>query len=159
MSLPLILVLHNVRSLHNVGAIFRSADGADVKQIILSGLTPTPPRHEISKTALGATESISWQYLRDLAPKLKELKKAGYSIAALEQTSSAKNFYTQKVKLPLVLIVGHEREGIEKEILELCDLQLELPMLGKNAHSLNVSNATSIALYELVRRFWYDKKS
>lgn len=153
--LPLILVVENVRSLHNIGAIFRSADAAGVEQIILTGLTATPPRHEIEKTALGATQSVPWTHVVDPLPTLRSLKERGYTVAALEQTPTACDLYTCPVSFPLALIVGHERMGVSAETLAVCDYHLELPMHGHSAHSLNVSTATTVALYELGRRLWY----
>lgn len=150
---PLILVLDNVRSLFNVGAVFRSADGAGVEKIILAGLTPTPPRHEIEKTALGATKTVLWEYLVQLKAYLTAQKKAGFCLAALEQTKSSQNLFKSKLEFPLILIAGHEREGVQPEILDLCDLHLEIPMCGQSAHSLNVSSAVSIALYEARRQY------
>lgn len=152
MHLPVILVLNNVRSLHNVGAIFRTADAVDLKEIILAGITPSPPRFEIDKTALGAVESVNWQYLSDPKPYIFSLKSQGFKILALEQTKQAVSIYEKTLAFPLVLIVGHEREGVEKELLAICDEHLFIPMNG-TVHSLNVSNASAVALYELRRKY------
>jgi tRNA G18 (ribose-2'-O)-methylase SpoU len=157
--MDLILVLDNVRSLHNVGAIFRTADGAGVSSIILGGLTPTPPRHEITKTALGATDTVPWEYSRDLAQRLKELKTKGYAIYALELSQTAVPIYQTQLTTPSVLIVGHEREGVHPDLLQLADVHIKLPMLGTSAHSLNVSVATGIAVYEFGRQCWYNKEN
>jgi len=149
--MELVLALDNVRSLHNVGAIFRSADGAGVSRIVLGGLTPTPPRHEISKTALGACESVPWEYCRDLVKCISELKLRGYTVYALELTPTAVPIFDVKLNEPAVLIVGHEREGVQTEILALCDVHLSLPMHGKCV-SLNVATATGVAVYEFYRQ-------
>ena len=156
-ALPVIVVLDNVRSLHNVGAIFRSSEAAGVQKIVLGGLTPVPPRHEIEKTALGATQTLQWQHVKDLIPYLNELKEEGYALYALEQTEAARNLLQTKLSFPLALIVGHEREGVEPEILQAVPNHLEIPMRGTGVHSLNVSAATSIALYESVRQFCYNE--
>lgn len=153
-KLPLTLVLHNLRSLHNVGAIFRSADAVGVEQLVLAGVTPTPPRAEISKTALGTTESVTWHQALDLVRFISEKRAAGYAIYALELTESAQDLYTSTLQFPAVLIAGHERVGVEPEILALCDQHLFLPMNGQ-AHSLNVATACGIALYELRRQLCY----
>lgn len=154
--LPLVLVLHNVRSLHNVGAAFRTADGAGIERMLLSGLTATPPRTEIEKTALGATRTVPWEYVGHLLPVLDSYRQRGYCICALEQSDRSVPLQQSDLPFPMVLIVGHERVGVEPEILAACDVHAELPMRGESAHSLNVSVATGIALYELGRRFWYD---
>ena len=145
---PVIVVLNNVRSLHNVGAIFRSADAINAEKIILGGLTPVPPRHEIEKTALGATETVPWEYCKDIIPELQRLKAEGYFLYALEQTDTAENIFETELEKPAVLVVGHEREGVEKDVLTICDFHLMIPMLGKSAKSLNVSTATTVALFQ-----------
>jgi 23S rRNA (guanosine2251-2'-O)-methyltransferase len=152
---PIILVLENIRSLHNVGAIFRSADAANIQEIILGGLTATPPRHEIEKTALGATKTVPWRQVADVPSFLKRLQADGYTITALEQTPTSTNVFSTQLAFPIALVVGHERTGVTPETLAVCSHHVELPMLGKSAHSLNVSNATTAALYELGRRVWY----
>lgn len=158
-SSQIVLVIDNVRSLHNLGAIFRTADAVGVKEIILSELCATPPRTEIEKTALGATQTVPWRKTEHLVQTLQELKAANYTIWALEQTPTSTDLFTTEASYPLALIVGHEREGVRQEILAVCDQAVELPMHGKSAHSLNVSNAAAIALYELGRRLWYDKST
>jgi tRNA G18 (ribose-2'-O)-methylase SpoU len=150
--LPVLIALNNIRSLHNVGAIFRSADGVNAEGIILGGLTPKPPRHEIEKTALGATATVPWEYRLDLKSALLEYKKRGYSIYALEQTEKSTNLFETTIKFPCVIVAGHEKEGVERGILDMCDGHVELPMLGESAKSLNVSTATSIALYSILTR-------
>lgn len=145
--LPVVLALNNIRSLYNVGAIFRSADGVNAEGILLGGLTPRPPRHEIEKTALGATQTVPWEYAADLKSALLEYKKKGYTLYALEQTANSTNLFETKIQFPCVVVAGHEREGVEQEILDICDEHVELPMLGKSAKSLNVGVALSILLY------------
>lgn len=154
-NLPVILALDNIRSLHNVGAIFRSADAAGCQKILLGGLTPIPPRPEIEKTALGASKTIAWEYTKRLPELLLTHQRQGFTLCALEQTDQALNLFTTPVEFPLVLIIGHEREGVSRECLDLCASHFFLPMEGQSAHSLNVSNATAVALYELLRRFCY----
>lgn len=158
-KLPVTLVLHNIRSLYNLGAIFRTAEAAGVEEVILSGLTAVPPRPEIKKTALGALNSLQWQNISNLPDFLRKKKEERYTVVALEQTSTASNLYEQPLAFPLVVILGHEREGVEPAILSLCDQHIHLPQFGTSVRSLNVSVAGGIFLYEAVRQFCYDEKS
>ncbi len=153
--LPLVLVLDNVRSLHNVGALFRSADAVNLERILLCGLTPVPPRLEIEKTALGATDTVPWQYYPGTLEAVTTLQQAGYTLYALEQTPQAQDIVQTDLTAPAALILGHEREGIAPDILAAADIQLQIPMRGKSAHSLNVSTAGTVALYEFARQLWY----
>jgi len=153
------LILNNIRSLLNVGAIFRTADATAVSKILLTGITPAPPRPEIDKTALGAQESVDWQYFADGVEAIKSIRKPRL-IIALEQTNQSQNLFNWT--LPgnfqgnLLLIVGHEREGIEQKLLDLADVHLEIPMFGKSAKSLNVATATGVTLYELKKKLIYN---
>ncbi len=148
------LILHNIRSAHNVGAIFRTADGAGVDKIYLTGYTPAPvdqfkrPNGEIKKTALGAEETVAWEKQEDISELITELKKSGVQIWALEQADKSVNYREVKLTAPMALIVGNETEGIEPEILNLCDQVIEIPMRGIK-ESLNVAVATGIALFHL----------
>jgi len=151
-TLPVIVALNNIRSLHNVGAIFRSADAVKAEGILLAGLTPTPPRHEIEKTALGATKTVPWEYVANLSKRLREYQQAGYAVCALEQTPRSQSLFECTIPFPCVLVVGHEREGVEAEVLTLATHHFDLPMRGHSAHSLNVSTATTVALYECLRQ-------
>lgn len=153
------LILHNIRSLHNVGSIFRTADAAGVKKIFLSGYTGLPVdrfgkfRPEVQKVALGAEQSIGWEYCRDigkLITKLKKLHRPVVHIAALEQSSEAIDYKKYKPRFPMALIVGNEVRGISKTILKKCDTIIEIPMKGKK-ESLNVSVAAGIILFELIK--------
>ena len=150
--LPLVLVLDNVRSLHNVGAIFRTADAVHLEEIILGGLTPHPPRHEITKTALGATETVPWRAYLSTLDALRELRGRGYTLCALEQTGEAIPLSRTILTPPVALVVGHERMGVSQAALELCDTHLYLPMHGQSAHSLNVAVATGVALYQIAEQ-------
>lgn len=158
-----ILILHNIRSLHNVGAIFRTADGVGVSKIYLTGYTPAPfdlfgkLRKDFAKTALGAEKSISWEKIKSISILIQRLKKEKYFITALEQSTRAIDLFQFSKALPqhfkkysgLALIVGNEVRGVSPATLKLCDVILEIPMKGKK-ESLNVSVATGIALYSLV---------
>lgn len=141
------LILDNIRSMYNVGAIFRSAEGARVKRIYLCGITPTPPREKIFKTSLGAVDFVNWEYRASSTEAIKELKELGVKIIALEQTDSSINYKEANYKKPLAIVVGHELKGVSPEVLEMCDLSVEIPMYGR-ANSLNVSTSTTVVLYE-----------
>ena len=152
------LILHNIRSVHNVGSIFRTADGAGVSRIILSGYTPTSldrfnlQRKDFAKVSLGAEKTIRWQHTKTLAGAVKMLKKEKYFIAALEQDTnsiSLFNFKAPKNK-PLALILGNEVRGISKQSLKLADIILEIPMRGKK-ESLNVAVSAGIAMFAIFK--------
>ena len=146
--LPLCVVLNNIRSLHNVGTIFRTADGAGVEKIWLCGITGYPPQSGIAKTALGAQDHVPWEYREDVLGLLKELKKAGYQTVLLEQMQGSVNHDVFKAKPPVCLVVGNEVSGIADALQSLSDAAIEIEMNGiKN--SLNVAVAFGIAVYQL----------
>ncbi|MEI6652377.1 MAG: RNA methyltransferase [Chlorobiaceae bacterium] len=148
---PLYLMLHNIRSMWNVGAMFRTADAACIQKIIISGYTATPPRKEIEKTALGAQETVLWEYHADPLETLAMLKQEGVRICGLEIASGSRSYTTVNPgDFPLCLVVGNEVDGLENEVLNLCDEVLEIPQYGTK-HSLNVAVAAGIAMFELVR--------
>jgi tRNA G18 (ribose-2'-O)-methylase SpoU len=148
---PVVLMLHNIRSMWNVGSMFRTADAAGIQKIILSGYTATPPRKEIDKTALGAQETVVWEYHADPLEALSEMKKAGIRIFGLEITEGSRPYTTlDSGAFPLCLVVGNEVDGLEPEVLALCDEVLEIPQFGTK-HSLNVAVAAGIALFEMIR--------
>lgn len=143
---PFVLVVPNIRSGHNVGAMFRTADGAGVNKMYLCGYSPCPPHTQVDKVALGAEKSVPWGYCKQTGALLKKLKAGGYSLVALEQTPKSVSIYRWQPKLPLALVVGNEKTGVTKNLLALCDHVVHLPMRGTK-NSLNVSVATGIALY------------
>ena len=147
-----VLVLPNIRSGHNVGAMFRTADGAGVDLIYLTGYSPRPPHKEILKVSLGAEQTVPWAGARNTVPLLKKLKKQGYHIIALEQTRKSVSIYTWKPKFPLALIVGNEVSGISTSVLKYCDEVIEIPMRGKKS-SLNVSVAAGVAMYYVSSKY------
>lgn len=150
---PIALVLDNVRSMHNVGSVFRTADSFGLEQIFLCGFTPKPPHREIHKTALGATDTVQWHYNDNIVDALLGLKEQGYKIIAAEQTHNSISLEkidsssTQKI----AVIFGNEVEGVSDEALALCDDVLEIPQFGTK-HSLNISVSVGIVIWELVRR-------
>jgi tRNA G18 (ribose-2'-O)-methylase SpoU len=148
---PIYVMLQNIRSMWNVGAIFRSCDAARVEKVIITGYTATPPRKEIDKTALGATEWVAWEYVQNPLDAITRLKSNGVTIAALEITTNSVRYDSlSQQHFPLCLIVGNEVSGIDDEVLAACDLALEIPQYGVK-HSLNVAVSVGIALFELIK--------
>ena len=147
-KLPLCVVLNNIRSLHNVGTIFRTADGAGIEKIWLCGITGYPPQGGIAKTALGAEQHVPWEYREDVIEVVKGLKKEGYQIVLLEQMQGSVSHDKFKPKTPVCLVVGNEVEGIADALQSMSDAAIEIDMDGiKN--SLNVSVAFGIAVYQI----------
>jgi tRNA G18 (ribose-2'-O)-methylase SpoU len=154
--IPVVAIVDNVRSLYNVGSIFRTSDGAMIEKLILTGFTPYPPRKEIEKTALGATESIPWEYYRSPLEVVSQYKTRGYKIVCLEQTDSSIPYYSlSQDHFPLCLIIGNEITGVSKALIELCDAAIDIPMFGIK-QSLNVGVAYGIALFELCK-IWRER--
>lgn len=148
---PLVIVVDNVRSLYNVGSIFRTCDAALVRKLYLCGYTPYPPRKEISKTSLSATESVPWEYAYDITDVLRRLKDEGLTIAALEHTTDSISCDDLRVEhFPLAVVVGNEVAGVSNEVLPFCDLAIEIPMHGVK-QSLNVAVATGVLCYACLR--------
>ena len=145
---PLILILDNVRSLHNVGSLFRTADAFRVDAIYLCGITGTPPHKELNKTALGATESVNWKYFTNTFEAIMEAKKLSYNIYALEQTSNSEMLQHLKPQFPVALVLGNEVNGVEESVLKLCDKIVEIPQFGTK-HSFNVSVSAAIVIWHL----------
>ena len=149
---PLVVVLDDVRSMHNVGAVFRTADAFLVEKIVLCGITPRPPHRDIHKAALGATESVDWEYAESAKDAVEKLKANGYEIVAVEQTTGSaeiSDFKMDKDK-KYALILGNEVEGVSDQLLPLCNAFIEIPQLGTK-HSLNVSVCAGIAIWEFFK--------
>lgn len=150
-KLPIYALLDNIRSLYNVGSIFRTSDGALVRKLYLCGYTPTPPRREISKTALGSTDTVTWEYYKDPRLAMKQAKAAGAKICVLEHTTESKPYFAlTKSDFPLCLVVGNEITGVSQELIAEADMAVEIPMHGMK-QSLNVAVAFGIAVFELAR--------
>src|SRR3989344_2494914 len=132
------VVIHNVRSAHNVGAIFRTADAVGVEKIYLGGYSPTPIEPRVGKTALGAEQTVPWEQYKQTWLLLKKLRQRGIEVIALEQTPQSKNIFTYRPRRSIALLVGHERKGLSSSILQYTDTVLAIPMYGKK-ESLNVS--------------------
>ncbi len=146
--LPVCVVLNNIRSLHNVGTIFRTADGAGVEKIWLCGITGYPPQSGIAKTALGAQDHVPWEFREDVLGLIKELKSQGYKIVLLEQMKGSVAHDRFRAEFPLCLVVGNEVDGIADALPFLSDAAIEIEMDGVK-NSLNVAVAFGIAIYQL----------
>jgi 23S rRNA (guanosine2251-2'-O)-methyltransferase len=149
---PIVVILDNVRSALNVGSIFRTADAFAIEKIFLCGITATPPNREITKTAIGATESVEWTYFEDTALAVELLNSQGYQIYAIEQTDDAislLNFVARDTKI--AVIFGNEVDGVEANLLPMIDGCIEIPQYGTK-HSLNVSVCAGIVLWEVSKR-------
>lgn len=149
---PIFVLCDNIRSIFNVGAIFRTSDATFIEKLYLCGYTPFPPRKEIEKVALGATETVPWEYYKDPLEPLKKLKEENVKIAVLEITDRKNLIWSiDKSDFPICLVLGNEISGVSKDIIEMADMSFELPMLGMK-QSLNVSVAYGVAVYEMVRK-------
>jgi 23S rRNA (guanosine2251-2'-O)-methyltransferase len=149
--IPIIGMLDNIRSLYNVGSIFRTSDGALIRHLYLTGYTPRPPRQEIEKTALGATNTVPWSHFSNPLDAVREAREAGARICVLEQTTGSIPYYrVTPSDFPICLVVGNELAGISPAVVAASDMALEIPMFGTK-HSLNAAVAYGIAVFELVR--------
>jgi tRNA G18 (ribose-2'-O)-methylase SpoU len=149
---PLFCLLENVRSLYNVGSIFRTSDAVRLNKLYLTGYTGSPPRKEIVKTALGATDSVEWEYAKDPLPLVTGLKKNGVSIIALEHTSASKNYFDFKFNFPFCLLLGNEVDGLSEKLIQTADDAVEIPMHGLK-QSLNVSVAYGIVIFHALGQY------
>jgi 23S rRNA (guanosine2251-2'-O)-methyltransferase len=148
-KLPVICVLDNIRSQHNIGSIFRTSDAFRIQELYLCGITATPPNREINKSALGATESVKWQYFAETTQAIELLKANGYKIIAVEQAvgSIMLEQYESESTEQIVLVFGNEVTGVSDEVMEMVDACIEIPQFGTK-HSFNVSVTTAIVLYQ-----------
>ena len=151
---PFVIVLDNVRSMHNVGAIFRTADAFKIVKIYLCGITPTPPHREIHKTALGAEDTVSWEYVSEIKDIISDLQAEGYLVAAIEQAEGSITLsdFVEEKHVKIAVILGNEVEGVSQEAVDLVDSVVEIPQFGTK-HSLNVSVAAGIVMYEVAKVF------
>ena len=147
---PVIVVLDNIRSMHNVGSVFRTSDAFLLEAIFLCGYTPQPPHRDINKTALGATETVDWIYFPATTDAVSQLKNKGYKVFGIEQTreSISLDKFEATAKGKLAVVFGNEVEGVDADVLQLCDGSVEIPQLGTK-HSLNISVAAGIILWKL----------
>ncbi|MEJ2048829.1 MAG: RNA methyltransferase [Calditrichota bacterium] len=149
---PIYALLDNIRSLHNVGSIFRTADAVRLSRLYLTGITGRPPRREIDKTALGSVDSVPWEYQDNPVAVIDSLKKQGVQVVALEHTRESKPFWEIKYDYPACLVVGNEVFGIQDKIVEMADCAVEIPMFGIK-QSLNVTIAFGIVIYEMLSQY------
>lgn len=149
----IIIILDNIRSLNNIGSVFRTADAFAIEQIILCGITAQPPHREINKTALGATESVDWKHLPTTLEAIEEVKQKGYTVAAIEQTENSTflNEFRPQNNQKMALIFGHEVKGVSQEAINASDCVLEVPQQGTK-HSLNISVSVGVVLWDLIEK-------
>ncbi|MCF8285691.1 MAG: RNA methyltransferase [Chitinophagaceae bacterium] len=149
---PLVVVMDNIRSMHNVGSVFRTADAFLISGICLCGFTPQPPHRDIHKTALGATDSVDWLYYENTVDAVLALKARGYKVLAIEQTEGSimLDEYVDK-QMPTAFVFGNEVDGVSDEVIQVCDGVIEIPQWGMK-HSLNISVAAAVVLWEFVRK-------
>lgn len=150
---PVVIVLDNVRSLNNVGSVFRTADAFLLKGIYLCGITAQPPHRDITKTALGATESVDWQYFERTTEAIQYLKQQGYTIVAIEQADESVmlNDFQPESDKPLAVVFGHEVHGVSDEVVAMADGVVEIPQFGTK-HSLNISVSAGVVLWDLFQK-------
>ena len=150
---PLVVVLDHIRSLNNVGSVFRTADAFRMEAVYLCGITATPPNAEIHKTALGAEETVVWHYFKETTDAVRELKRQGYVICAVEQAENSISLetFSPDKKEKYAVVVGHEVKGVQQEVVDMCDMCIEIPQFGTK-HSLNVSVAAGIVLWDFFRK-------
>jgi len=148
---PIVVVMDQIRSMHNVGSVFRTADAFLINGICLCGFTPQPPHRDIHKTALGATESVDWMYYDKTTDAVIALKNQGYKVYAIEQTEGSIPLNQfEKTEVPIAFVFGNEVDGVDQSVIELCDGVIEIPQWGMK-HSLNISVAAAVVLWEFVR--------
>ncbi len=150
---PIIIILDDIRSLHNIGSVFRTADAFLIEKIILCGITATPPNKEINKTALGATETVAWEHCANVLEVIENLKKENVTVLAVEQVENAvllQNFEVEKHK-KYALVFGNEVFGVSQEAVAMCDGCIEIPQLGTK-HSLNISVSAGIVVWDLFKK-------
>jgi tRNA G18 (ribose-2'-O)-methylase SpoU len=152
-KLPVCVLLDNVRSLHNVGSVFRVSDAFRLEKIYLTGITGIPPHREINKTALGATESVSWEYFENPAEAARQLKSDGYQLLVIEQTSESIPLqqFKPEMNAKYCIVFGNEVNGVSEAVIEFADLAIEIPQAGTK-HSLNVSVCVGIVAWEVYRK-------
>ncbi len=152
-KVPLIVVLDNIRSLHNIGSVFRTADAFRIESIYLCGITAVPPHPEIHKTALGAEFTINWKYYKDTTGAVEDLKKDSYEVYAIEQVENSNmlNDFSTVINKKYAIVLGNEVKGVQQEVINKCDGSIEIPQYGTK-HSLNVSVTAGIIIWDLFNK-------
>lgn len=151
LHLPAAVLLDNIRSMYNVGAFFRAADGVGLQKLCLCGITAHPPKNAISKTALGAEETVRWEHDWDALHMAESLRRSGFELAAIETSPEAVDLFEWQPSFPVCVAFGNEVEGVRPELLAMADTHVRIPMLGQK-NSLNVATAGGVVLYELLRK-------
>ena len=153
LKIHLVVVLDNIRSMNNIGSVFRTGDAFKIEEIILCGITAIPPNKEIHKTALGSTESVSWRYLEETSDAILELRNKGYMIIAVEQAEESISLFNLELRKneKYAVIFGHEVKGVQQEIVNSSDLVTEIPQFGTK-HSLNISVCAGIVIWEFFKK-------
>ncbi len=152
LHLPASILLDNVRSMYNVGAFFRTADGVGLEKLCLCGITAHPPKKAISKTALGAEEVVAWEHNWDAIPVAEGFRRRGFEIAAIETSVRSVDLFEWHPRFPVCVAFGNEVDGLRPELLEIAATHVRIPMLGHKT-SLNVATAAGVVLYELLRKY------
>jgi len=147
---PIIIVLDNIRSLNNIGSVFRTSDAFLIKKIYLCGITATPPHNDIRKTALGSTETVAWEYVEHTIDLVKKLKAAGIKVVSIEQAENATmlNDFAPQPQTTYALVFGNEVKGVAQDVVDASDLVLEIPQFGTK-HSLNISVSCGVAVWDV----------
>ncbi|BCY27447.1 RNA methyltransferase [Flavobacterium okayamense] len=156
---PIIVILDDIRSLHNIGSVFRTSDAFLLEKIYLCGITATPPNKEIHKTALGATDTVAWEYAKDVLEVIQKLKEENVNIFSVEQTENSimLNDFQAETNQRYALIFGNEVKGVSQEAINLSDGVIEIPQLGSK-HSLNISVSAGIVIWDLFQKFFEKKE-
>ncbi|HKV47544.1 MAG TPA: TrmH family RNA methyltransferase [Candidatus Acidoferrales bacterium] len=152
LRLPVSALLDNVRSMYNVGAFFRAADGVGLEKLYLAGITAHPPKNAITKTALGAETVVQWEHDWDAVAIAERLRARGYEIAAVETGADSLDLYDWQPRFPVCVLFGNEVEGLQPRLLEMAETRVHIPMLGQK-NSLNVATAAGVVLYEILRKY------
>jgi 23S rRNA (guanosine2251-2'-O)-methyltransferase len=157
LKIPVVVVLDNVRSLNNIGSVFRTCDAFMIESLYLCGITATPPHREIHKTALGATDAVHWLYYERTLDAISRLRSEGYTICAVEQTEKSLmlHSFSPSPEKKYAVIFGHEIHGVDQEVVNACDLSIEIPQLGTK-HSINIAVSAGIVLWEIFRHYVED---
>ncbi len=155
-KIPIIVVLDNIRSLNNIGSVFRTSDAFLIEKIYLCGITAKPPHKEIHKTALGATETVAWEYAKDALELVKKLKSEGVKVASIEQADNSTMLpdFNIKPNTKYAVVFGNEVKGVQQEVVSESDYCIEIPQFGTK-HSLNISVSVGVVLWDLVKKFKY----
>lgn len=157
-KLPVVVVLDNIRSCHNIGSVFRTCDAMGIEKLCLCGITATPPNKEIHKAALDAEKSVPWEYSKETLEAVKNLKKEGFQVYAVEQVAKSINLseFTPGIHQKIALVFGNEVKGVDQAVIDICHGAIEIPQFGTK-HSFNVSVSAGIVLWEVTRKLIRDK--